>query len=118
MKTKHKLIALAMIMTSFTLTSCWSIRKIGKIPSVSVNPIDSNNKYQLLQPNVIYTLKEAKKHRNARLEDAIDSGLKKVNGGQYFAPATITILIHNGFFRTTYGFVVEGDVWGTLPASK
>lgn len=111
MKTILNYIAICMVCLP-TLTSCWSSKEIGRLNLVSVRNIDSKTDYQMLQKNVEYTMKQAKKIKAGNIEGAVDEVVKKVDGGEYLMNAKITLISRQGLFSVTSGYVVEGDVWG------
>lgn len=115
---KNLLSTIAIIATILLSTSCWSFRETGKLNVISSKDIDvTSNSYVLLQRDVRYTISEAKKIKESTINAACDQCIRKVEGGLFIKNVTITFVIRKGFFVNTWGYVVEGDVWG-IPPSK
>lgn len=109
MKTRITIILMCL---TITISSCWSVRTVGRLNMVSVRNIDSKTEYKLLQKNSEYTFKEAKLHGKGTIEDAVDEMVKRVNGGEYVMNAKISLMTRQGLFLVKSYYVVEGDVWG------
>ena len=100
------------VLTSITLitilTSCTSIKHIGKLNMISNRNIDSNGDYIVLSTYAGGSSKELRKSRALTLEDAVDKTVRKVPGGDYLMNAKIYIVKHG---KKIY-LACEGDVWG------
>ena len=103
----------AVLFTAALLTSCTSVKEIGRLNLVSVRNIDPHGNYVLLQKNVEYTKRDFKKTRTTKLESAVDQSVKKVAGGEYLMNAKISLVEHSNFWwGSSIYYAVEGDVWG------
>ena len=87
------------------LTSCMSVKQIGKVNMISNRNIDPNLKYERISTYSGGSKKELKKSKTKTIEDAIDQTVRKVPGGEFLMNAKI-------YYVKDQYFAVEGDVWG------
>lgn len=114
---KNTLSTITITIAILFLSSCWSFREAGKLNVISSKDIDvTSNSYVLLQRDVRYTISEAKKIRESTINAACDQCIRKVEGGLFIKNVTITRIVRKGFFINTFGYIVEGDVWGVPPS--
>jgi len=90
------------------LSSCTTVKQIGKLNMVSNRNVDSNGDYIVLSTYAGGSSKELRKSRALTVEDAIDKTVRKIPGGEYLMNAKIYIVKHR---RKIY-LACEGDVWG------
>lgn len=94
---------LFLISISILFSSCISSKMIGKVNMISTRNVDPKLNYTLLSSYVgegsLYRTK------SKTLDDAINSTVKKVPGGEFLMNAKIYVL-SNGYIH------VSGDVWG------
>ncbi|AEA42433.1 hypothetical protein [Fluviicola taffensis] len=91
-----------------SVTSCTSVKQIGKVNMISTRNIDPNLDYSLISTYSGGSKRELKKSRAKSIEDAIDQTVKKVPGGEFVMNVKV-YTIHK--FNKEY-LAVEGDVWG------
>lgn len=88
-----------------TISSCTSVKQIGKVNMISNRNVDINLNYQVISTYSGGSKKELRKSRSENIEDAVDKTVRKVAGGEFLMNAKI-YLIDNIYIA------VEGDVWG------
>lgn len=100
-----KKIQLSLILLSILITSCSSVREIGKVNMISTRNIDASVKYEILTTYSGGSKRELKKSSAKSVDDAIDKTVKRVAGGEYLMNVKI-YKVHK------HHYAVEGDVWG------
>jgi len=105
MKNLVKLSVIALVMIS-AMTSCTSVKQIGKVNMISNRNVDPNLKYQSLTTYSGGSKRELKKSKATSIEAAIDNTVKKVPGGEFLMNCKIYVV------NSKY-IAVEGDVWGS-----
>lgn len=100
MKTKFLFIALIAL-----ISSCTSVKQIGKVNMVSNRNVDTKLNYEAITTYSGGSKKELKKSRAITIEDAVDKTVRKVAGGEFLMNAKIYLI--DGMY-----IAVEGDVWG------
>jgi hypothetical protein len=93
----------------FILSSCISVKQVGKLNMISNRNIDSQLNYELLASYSGGSKKELKKSRAMTVEDALDKTVKRIPGGEFLMNAKMYTVTK---FNKVY-FAMEGDVWGT-----
>jgi len=93
------------IVIALLLSSCSSIKQIGKVNMISNRNVSPELKYQVLTTYSGGSNKELKKSKATSIEDAIDKTVRKVPGGEFVMNAKIYLV--DGKY-----IAVEGDVWG------
>jgi hypothetical protein len=92
------------------LSSCITVKQIGKVNMISNRNVDPNLKYTIITTYSGGSDSELKKSKATTIEDAVDKTVKKVPGGEFVMNVKI--------YRVSHGnsgpqfFAVEGDVWG------
>lgn len=71
------------------ITSCKSVRQIGKMNMLSTRNINTETKYELLSSYTGGTKKQLKKSKEENIEHAITNTVKKVPGGEFMMNVTI-----------------------------
>lgn len=104
MKNLVKLSVIALVMIS-AITSCTSVKQIGKVNMISNRNVDPNLKYEVLTTYAGGSKRELKKSKATSIEAAMDQTVKKVPGGEFLMNCKIYIV------NSKY-IAVEGDVWG------
>lgn len=99
---KYTLIVLILMIL---LSSCMSVKQIGKVNMISNRNIDTKFNYEVISTYSGGSKRELKKSRAKTVEDAIDNTVRKIPGGEFLMNAKIYII--NGMY-----IAVEGDVWG------
>jgi hypothetical protein len=99
---KTNLLVFALLVS---ITSCTSVKQIGKVNMISNRNVDTKLNYQAISTYSGGSKKELKKSRAVTIEDAVDKTVRKVAGGEFLMNAKI-YLIDNIYIA------VEGDVWG------
>lgn len=87
------------------ITSCTSVKQIGKVNMISNRNVDPNLKYEAITTYSGGSKRELKKSKSTNIEDAIDQTVRKIPGGEFLMNAKIYIV------NMKY-IAVEGDVWG------
>lgn len=105
MRTFKPFFLVSMLAALISITSCVSVKQIGKLNMVSNRNINSDQKYQALTTYSGGSKKEFRKSRAETLEDAIDQTVRRIAGGEYVMNAKVYVV--NGKY-----YAVEGDVWG------
>lgn len=90
------------------ISSCTSVKQIGKVNMVSTRNIDPNLDYSLISTYSGGSKRELKKSRAKSIEDAIDQTVKKVPGGEF----AMNVKIYTVRKINREYIAVEGDVWG------
>jgi len=99
---KRTLLALLVITA---VSSCTSVKQIGKVNMVSNRNVDPNLGYGVITTYSGGSKRELKKSRAISIEEAIDQTVRKVPGGEFLMNAKIYMV--DGKY-----IAVEGDVWG------
>jgi len=89
----------------FFLTSCLSVKQIGKVNMISNRNVDPSLSYVAISTYAGGSKRELKKSKSKTIEDAVDQTVRKVPGGEFLMNAKIYLV--KGQF-----IAVEGDVWG------
>ena len=100
-----KIVIALFVALLLTLTSCTSIKLVGKVNMISNRNVESKADYVLIKNYMGASKKELKKSRAASIEDAIDQTVKNTAGGEFLKNVKI-YLVNSSYFA------VEGDVWG------
>jgi len=87
------------------VSSCTSVKQIGKVNMISNRNVDPNLQYKALTTYSGGSKRELKKSKAKSIEAAIDQTVKKIPGGEFLMNCKIYIV------KTKY-IAVEGDVWG------
>lgn len=97
-------ILLALILIT-AVTSCTSVKQIGKVNMISNRNVDPKLNYDVISTYSGGSNRELKKSKAKTIEDAIDQTVRKIPGGEFLMNAKIYLV--NGQY-----LAVEGDVWG------
>jgi hypothetical protein len=103
-----KKVLLASCLLSITISSCVSVKQVGKLNMISNRNVDTKLNYELMASYSGGSKKELKKSRALTVEDAIDKTVKKIPGGEFLMNAKMYTVKR---LKKIY-FAVEGDVWG------
>jgi len=87
------------------ITSCTSIKQIGKVNMIANRNIDPKLDYNVIATYSGGSQRELKKSKALTIEDAIDQTVKKIAGGELLMNAKIYLV------KGKY-IAIEGDVWG------
>lgn len=97
--------SLIFLVVALSITSCSSVKQIGKVNMISNRNVDPKQEYDVISTYSGGSKRELKKSRAKTVEDAIDQTVRKIPGGEFLV--NVKIYIINGQY-----FAVEGDVWG------
>lgn len=98
-----KIILGALLFSS--ITSCTSVKQIGKVNMISNRNVDPKLNYEVITTYSGGSKKELKKSKSTTIEDAIDQTVRKIPGGEFLM--NVKVYLVNGQY-----LAVEGDVWG------
>lgn len=90
---------------ALSLSSCTSVKQIGKLNMVSTRNVDSKLNYSRISTYSGGSKRELKHSKAKTIEDAIDQTVKKVMGGEFLM--NVKLYSIDGVY-----FAAEGDVWG------
>ncbi len=94
------------LMVIIAISSCTSVKQIGKVNMISNRNVDPNLNYDVISTYSGGSDKELKKTKVKTIEDAVDQTVRKIPGGEFLMNAKIYLV--DGQY-----IAVEGDVWGT-----
>jgi len=97
---------LASLFLVFAISSCTSVKQIGKVNMISNRNIDTKLDYKVISTYSGGSDKELKKSKAKTIEDAIDQTVRKIPGGEFLMNTKLYLI--DGQY-----FAIEGDVWGT-----
>ncbi len=102
---------LVLVFILFTLNSCMSVREIGTLNMISTRNVSLNEKYELLATYVGISKNELKRSKSQTINEATNTTVKRVPGGEFLMNAKIYIINERSF-------AVEGDIWGLKTNAK
>lgn len=106
-----KKLTLLAVLTAFILTSCTSIKEIGRLNVISTRNVElGNQKYAKIATYAGETKKELKKAKCTSLDEAVNAIVRKYPGGEFLTNAKVWMIIKG---NKTY-FSASGDIWGVV----
>lgn len=90
---------------AIALSSCTSIKEIGKVTMIATRNVESNTEYGLITSYAGSGKKILKRNKAKTIEQAIDNVVRSVPGGEFLKNVKM--------YRIGDHYAVEGDVWGT-----
>lgn len=88
------------------ISSCTSVKQIGKVNMISNRNIDPNLKYKLVSSYSGGSDSELKNSEAKNIEEAIDQTVRKIPGAEFLMNVKIYIIDERYY-------AVEGDAWGS-----